>query len=54
MKRCVWWCLFPGEVYGSDFRFREPVSEKEARSYIRDWAKVKRLPRGTQIWAGQE
>ena len=56
-KRHKWWCLFPGEVYGNDFHFTEPVSEREARAYIRAWLsvggkRVTRLPPGTQIWPG--
>ena len=50
--RFKWWVHFPGEAYANDFDFKKPVSEAYARKYIRNWAGVKRLSRGTEIWAG--
>ena len=57
-KHCKWWCLLPGEVYGNDFRFATPVSEREARACIRAWLsvggkRVTRLPTSTQIWPAE-
>jgi len=48
-------------MYASDFLFRQPVTEREARAYVRWWLghtkeepdkSLARLPRGTQVWAG--
>jgi hypothetical protein len=57
-KRYKWWCHCRGQVYANDFRFTEPVSEREARAYIRSWfsvggKRVTRLPAGTQVWPGE-
>ena len=37
----------PGEVYANDWY---AASMAEARAEIRDWLKIKRLPRGFEIW----
>lgn len=51
MKSRAWYVHFPGDVYAlGPLRFKEPVTEREARQDARDWAKVKRLPRGTALW----
>jgi len=58
MKSRKWWFWFPGEVYGNDFTFEEPVTQQEARAYVRSWLsdgigkEVKRLPSGIGVWPG--
>ena len=57
-KAKAWFVWFPGQVYANGpVRFREPITEEEFRAWVRDWLsepiagqRVKRLPRGTQVW----
>lgn len=49
-KSTQWWVKIPGEVYANDIRFKEPVDERAAREYMRQWLQVKRLPKGIQFW----
>ena len=53
-KRYKWWVHYPGEVYANDMDWYEPVDEETARKRARRWLGVKRLPRGTEIWAGDK
>ncbi len=51
MKALAWYFHAPGFVYAlGPFRFEELVTEREARAYIRDWLKVRRLPKGCALW----
>jgi len=52
-KSYRWWAKFPRAVYANNFDFKRPVTEKEAREEIRSWLGSKRLPRGTEVWAGR-
>ena len=52
MKRKKWVFKLPSEVYASDFIFKKPVTLRHAKQYVRDWLRVKRLPRGTEYWPG--
>ena len=47
-----WYFKIPGEVYAIDIRFKAPVSIVRAKEKIREYLKVKRLPRGIEIWVG--
>lgn len=47
----VWYVKLPGETYANSWEFTHPVSECEVRTYVRDYLGLKRLPRGTQVWA---
>lgn len=58
-KSRAWYAKFPPDAYAlGPFRFDKPVTETEARAYIREWESdfcnlstpMKRLPRGTQVW----
>jgi hypothetical protein len=51
VKSQAWYVHFPNDAYAlGPFRFDEPVTEREARAYVRAWEGVKRLPRGTEFW----
>jgi hypothetical protein len=51
MKALAWYFHEPGAVYAlGPFRFEQPITEREARAYIRDWLKVRRLPKGCALW----
>lgn len=41
---------YPGEVYGNDLRFDEPLNELEVRSYLRDFHNTPRLSNGIAVW----
>jgi hypothetical protein len=49
-----WAAKFPLDAYAlGAFDFRDPIDEREFRSYLRDWhggPKCKRLPVGTEVW----
>lgn len=51
-KSRKWWVHFPNQVYANDIEFEHPVDVEEAKEWIRNWIKVKRLPRYTQVWPG--
>ena len=62
MKYRKWWVLFPGAAHANSFSFEQPVTEREARAYVRWWLghtgeepdrSLPRLPRGTQVWPGR-
>lgn len=48
MKKKEWMVHFRGEVYANG-PF-QATNEAEARKWVREWIKVKRLPTGTQVW----
>jgi len=51
MKSKAWYVYLPGGTYAlGPVRFDRPVGEREARQWVRDWLKVKRLPNGTELW----
>jgi len=51
MRSAAWYAKFPSDAYAiGPFRFEKPVTEREARAYVRRWDKLTRLPRGTQVW----
>lgn len=51
MKSSAWYAKFPMDAYAlGPFRFDKPVSEKEARAYIRQCEGVTRLV-GVSVWA---
>jgi len=52
MKSKTWWVFLPGEVYANSWHFEDAVTEREARAWVRECLELKRLPRGTQAWAG--
>ncbi len=51
MKSNAWVVQLP-KYYSllGPFRFENPVSERELRIWFRNWMKVDRLPRGTEVW----
>jgi len=51
-KRCKWWVKYPGQFYANDMDWHNPVTEATARKRARNWLGKKRLPPGTEIWAG--
>lgn len=50
-KSTKWWALSRGNVYANDYAFKRPISEKEFRTYLRDYWKVKSL-KNFEIWKG--
>ena len=55
MKSKSWCIRLRGEVYANGpCSFRETATEKQMRDWARDWLKVKRLPKGTEIWATKD
>ena len=56
MKARIWYAWLPGYnlTYALSFEFEEVVSEREARAYVREWFKIKRLPPGTGVWPKEE
>ena len=51
-KRSKWWVHYPGEVYANNIDFKKPVTKEVAKAEARSWLGTKRLPPGTEIWAG--
>ncbi len=47
MKKFFVYCPGQGQVYAWNFYGKNAA---EARAACRDWLKVSRLPRGTQVW----
>ena len=43
-----WFVLFPSAIYAIELFGCK--NEKEARQSARDFAKMQRLPKGTEIW----
>jgi hypothetical protein len=43
-----WMFKIPGDAYAGEAPGAE--TEEEAREFLRQWLKVKRVPRGTQFW----
>lgn len=55
MKSKAWYYRFPGvfHAYGPA-RFEQPISERDARAYIRRIWELERLPRGTEFWTTED
>lgn len=49
MKRYFVHCPGIGQVYAWNFYGN---NEREARKAAREWMKVDRLPKGTEVWEG--
>ena len=46
-----WYVKFPLDAYAlGPFQFARPVCARACRAYVRQWAGIRRLPRGTQVW----
>jgi hypothetical protein len=45
-----WYYFFPGNVYAYGPTTEAYASEREVRALIRQWWKLRRLPRGFQLW----
>lgn len=55
MSSKAWYYTLPGAVYAfGPVRFDKPISERDFRAYLREYHKVKRLPRGTEVWSTNE
>lgn len=61
-KSRAWYVHFPQDPGAlGPFRFYKPVTETEARAYIRQWESdfcnlskpMQRLPNGTQVWKAE-
>ena len=50
MRAYKWNYHHPGLCYAETYEFRRPVTEQEARAYIRDQYGYNRLPAGTCLW----
>ena len=49
-KSKAWYAHFPLDAYAlGPFRFKKPLSEREFRTYLREWEGIKRLT-GVGIW----
>jgi hypothetical protein len=47
----AWYIKFPGDAYAlGPIRFNHEANETEVREYAKEWAGVKRLPKGFQCW----
>jgi hypothetical protein len=47
-----WYVKFPIDAYAlGPFEFTRPIGARACRAYVREWAGVKCLPRGTQVWS---
>jgi transposase-like protein len=49
-KSVLWYYHRPGMVYAESFRFKRPVSEREARRYIREYFGYRKLPKESAVW----
>ena len=49
-KESRWYYFFPGNVYAYGPTTEAYASEREVRALIRQWWKLRRLPRGFQLW----
>ena len=54
MKSHLWYYWFPGGLASGPVRFEKAISEVEFRTWLRNWADVTRLDRGTQVWPSSE
>ena len=46
-----WYVKFPLDAYAlGPFEFTRSVCTRACRAYVRRWAGIRRLPRGTQVW----
>jgi len=43
-----WYFWVPGNIYAYGPIQAEDL--RQAKAWIRDWLKLKRLPKGTQVW----